>query len=68
MFAVGPKTDDRALRNYCCDIRSSENWMTNLAESSEEGCGSKRAVLRITTTTTTMTTTMMMMMRMMMIE
>jgi hypothetical protein len=59
---VGNKVDDLLCkRKYCCEIQRSENRMvffkTNLAESSKEDCGSKRAALPI----------MMMMMMMMMV-
>jgi hypothetical protein len=43
------KADDLDLKkNYCREIRSSENRMTNLAEFSKEGYGSKRALFSIT--------------------
>jgi hypothetical protein len=32
-------------KNYCCEIQTSENWVANLAESSEEGYGSNSVVL-----------------------
>jgi hypothetical protein len=45
-FGVGRKADNHALlKKYCCVLQRSENQMINLAESSKEDCGSKRAVL-----------------------
>jgi hypothetical protein len=45
-LGVGCKANDLALyESYCCKIQRSENWITNVAESSKGGCGSKRGVL-----------------------
>jgi hypothetical protein len=46
-LGVGCKDDDLALqkKNDFCEIQRSENRMKNLAKSSKEGYGSKRAVL-----------------------
>jgi hypothetical protein len=44
---LGRLTTLLCKKNYCCEIRRSENQMSNVAEPSMEDCGSKRAVLKI---------------------